>query len=360
MLYTFDIVKTARISLLNHWEISFIMTEVYVLVRSKKKKAGKSNSKKLISFLVFELVFTFLTMPLLVFYGPFDNVKRTIVGASWNTLRHQYIAKAFLTDQAIGRILGSSFAVDPTKQGVKLQELVFGENHSSKIDIYNIDGSDFNGKLMVVYDPTRIAVGYSENIPQAGETTSHIAKRNNAVAAINAGGFMDHGWTGTGGMPTGFIIHEGKVVYDQKNNEDIQQDTVAFTEKGMLIVGMHSISQLKELGVKEAVSFGPPLIVNGKPTISRGDGGWGIAPRTAIGQRETGEVLMLVIDGRSLGSFGATLKDVQDILLNFGAVNAVNLDGGSSTTMFYNGKVINKPSDKLGERTVPSAFLVMP
>ena len=158
----------------------------------------------------------------------------------------------------------------------------------------------------------------------------------------------------------GFIIHDGKVVYNQIKNENVKQDTVAFADKGMLIVGKHSISQLKKYGVKEGVSFGPPLIVNGKPTITKGDGGWGIAPRTAIGQRENGEVLLLVIDGRSLKSLGATLKDVQDILLYYGAVNAANLDGGSSTTMYFNGKVINNPSDKLGERTVPTVFMVMP
>jgi exopolysaccharide biosynthesis protein len=128
----------------------------------------------------------------------------------------------------------------------------------------------------------------------------------------------------------------------------------------MLIVGSHSISQLKKLGVKEAVSFGPPLVVNGKPTISRGDGGWGIAPRAAIGQREDGAVLFLVIDGRSLGSLGATLRDIQDIFIQYKAVNAVNLDGGSSATMYFNGKVINRPSDALGERAVPTVFMVVP
>lgn len=158
----------------------------------------------------------------------------------------------------------------------------------------------------------------------------------------------------------GVIIHEGKVVYNQADREDIRQDIVAFTREGMLIVGMHTVEELKSYGVKEAVSFGPPLIVNGEKVIREGDGGWGIAPRTAIGQRENGEVLMLVIDGRNPASFGATLREVQDILYENGAVNAANLDGGSSTTMYYLGKVINKPSDKLGERAVPTAFLVMP
>lgn len=325
---------------------------------TNNKPARKSPGRRILIFLLFEFVFTCATMPLLIFYGPFSEVKRTIVGMSWNTLRHQYIAKAFLSDAAIARILGSSYAVDPTERGEQIQAIRLSNKHDDRIELYNIDGGDFKGKLMVVHDPTRIIAGYSSQIPEAGETTSQIAKNFGAIAGINAGGFMDSGWTGTGGTPLGFIIHNGEVIYNQVKNENVKQETVAFTKEGMLIVGKHSLAQLKKMGIKEGVSFGPPLIVNGKPTITKGDGGWGIAPRTAIGQKETGEVLLLVVDGRSIDSFGATLREIQDILLEYGAVNAANLDGGSSTTMYYNGKVINKPSDKLGERTVPTAFLV--
>ena len=217
---------------------------------------------------------------------------------------------------------------------------------------------------MVVYDPTRIKVGYSSLIPKSGETTSAIAKRAGAAAAINAGGFIDSkdtGWTGTGGIPDGYIIHNGEVIYDLYGDENMKMDTVSFTKDGMLIVGRHSLAELKQYGVVEGVAFGPPLIINGRPTIPEGsDGGWGYAPRTVIGQRANGEVIMMVIDGRSLSSLGVTLKDCQDILLELGVVNASNLDGGSSSTMYYNGKVINRPSDALGERAVPSVFLVMP
>ena len=323
-----------------------------------KKTARKSGGRRLLIFLLFEFIFTCITLPFFIFYGPFEEVKRTLVGASGNTLHHQLMAKTFLSDQAIARILGSAYAVDPTERGEQLQVLNISNDHNSKIEVFNIDGGDFEGKLMVVHDPTRIIAGYSSQLPDSGETTSQMAKNNGAVAGINAGGFMDTGWTGTGGTPLGFIIHNSKVIYNQVKNENEKQETVAFTEEGMLIVGKHSMAQLKKLGIKEGVSFGPPLIVNGKPTITKGDGGWGIAPRTAIGQKETGEVLLLVIDGRTLESFGATLRDVQDILMQYGAVNAANLDGGSSTTMYFIGKVINKPSDKLGERTVPTAFLV--
>ncbi|KNY27002.1 phosphodiester glycosidase family protein [Pseudobacteroides cellulosolvens] len=327
-------------------------------VITKKNKRGNIFTKILI-FLIFEILFTGVTLPILIFYGPFENVKGTITGMSWNTFTHQYIAKFFLSDEAINRIISKSFAEDPLDNGGVLQKLSFGSNHDDKIEVYNIDGGSFEGKLMLVYDPSRIKVGYSKNFPNSGETTSSIAKRNGAIAAINAGGFMDVGWTGTGGAPMGYIIHDGKVVVNQKSNT-IKQDSAAFTDQ-MLIVGKHSVNQLlNEYGVKEGVSFGPPLIVNGKKTIKRGDGGWGIAPRTAIGQRADGTVILLVIDGRRAGSLGATLRDVQDIFLKYNAKNAVNLDGGSSTTMYFNGKIINKPTDGLGERAVASVFMVMP
>lgn len=323
------------------------------------KGRKKSILTYILIFLIFQIVFTSITLPILIFYGPFENVKGTITGMSWNTFTHQYIAKFFLSDEAINRIVSSSFAEDPLDNGGVIQKLNFGSKHDDKIEVYNIDGGSFVGKLMLVYDPSRIKVGYSKNFPKSGETTSSIAKRNGAVAAINAGGFMDVGWTGTGGAPMGYIIHEGKVVVNQKSNT-VKQDSAAFTDQ-MLIVGKHSVNQLiNEYRVKEGVSFGPPLVVNGQKTIKRGDGGWGIAPRTAIGQRDDGTVILLVIDGRRAGSVGATLRDVQDIFLKYGAKNAVNLDGGSSTTMYFNGKVINKPSDGLGERAVASVFMVVP
>ena len=89
-----------------------------------------------------------------------------------------------------------------------------------------------------------------------------------------------------------------------------------------------------------------------------GDGGFGIAPKTAIGQRQDGAIILLVIDGRDIGSLGATVKEVQEIMYKLGAVNAMNLDGGKSTTMYYDGEIINKPSNSMGERTIATAIIV--
>ena len=338
--------------------IGWITLFIYVRKKLGKPFSFKKLVKTLITFIIFNIIFSLPVLPFLTFYGPFENVKNTLVGMSMNSSKFQFIAKTFLSEKKLEQIMLENSAVDPTLKGEEIKSLNFGLNHSNKIEVFDIKGEGFSGKMLVVYDPTSIVIGLSSLLPKAGETMSAISEKNKALAGINGGGFMDNGWVGTGGKPIGFIIQNGKVVYDQNNNEKERQDTAGFTKEGMLIVGKHSIEQLKSYGIKEAVSFGPPLIVNGKKTIKTGDGGWGIAPRTAIGQRENGETLLLVVDGRNMNSLGATLKDIQDILFQYGAVNAVNLDGGSSTTMYFNGKVINKPSDRLGQRAIPSAFLV--
>ena len=134
---------------------------------------------------------------------------------------------------------------------------------------------------------------------------------------------------------------------------------VGFNKEGNLIAGTYSKGEIIEMCAKEGISFGPALIVNGEKMITDGDGGWGVGPRTAIGQRKDGTVLFLVIDGRQPGySVGATLRDLQNILYEEGAVIAANLDGGSSSTLYLNGNVVNKPADLLGERMIPTAFIV--
>lgn len=327
--------------------------------RAARGKKKKSKLKSLLFFLAFEIIFMSLTTPLLIFYGPFNNVKSTITGSLWNSFTLKKVAHTFLSDAAIAKILGDGYAISNVNtEDIKM--LKFGIRHTSKTEIFDVESSNFNGKLLVIEDPTRVKVGYSNQIPRAGQTTSSIAKRNGAIAAINGGGFIDTKWAGTGGAPLGILMSGGKYISGETKDKNTKRDTIALTDDGMLIVGKHSQNDLKKYNVKEAISFGPPLVVNGKPTINKGDGGGGISPRTVIGQKEDGSILFLVIDGRSIKSFGATLKEVQDIMLERGAVNAANLDGGSSATMYYDGRVINTPSDALGERSVPSVFMVMP
>jgi exopolysaccharide biosynthesis protein len=331
---------------------------------NRKNVNGKKKSpwKFLVFFIVFEFIFTGITAPFLVFYGPFNNVKKTIVGAAMTTLSHQYIAKTFLSDKQISEIL-SEDKIETVEQDGE-QTLQFDNKHDSNIERYDIDSSKFKGYLLVIHDPTRVKVGVSKKLGTEGQLTSQIAKDNNAAAAINGGGFTDKSssnseWTGTGGQPVGIIMSNGEVKYNDVESDTQKVDVMAMTKNGVLLVGPHSLSDMKRLGVTDAISFGPAIIVSGKSTI-KGDGGWGIAPRTAIGQKKDGSIIMLVIDGRQVSSVGATLKDVADIMLQYGAYNATNLDGGSSSSMYYDDEVINNPCDPLGERSVPSIVYVKP
>ncbi|MBZ9686900.1 phosphodiester glycosidase family protein [Clostridium estertheticum] len=327
---------------------------------SRRKKNHKLKS--FIFYLIFGLIFTGITGPLIIFHGPFTNVKKTIVDASMTTLRHQWIAKLFLSDAEIQKIQ-SEDTVQIVKQGNN-NLIKFSNTHDNSIERYNIsNGIKFTGFVLIIKDPTRVKVGYSNKLGTQGELTSQIAQDNNAIAAINAGGFSDSSstntrFTGTGGKPTGIIMSNGIIKFNDIKNPDKKFDVTAITKKAQLLVGPYSLNELKKLSVTDAVSFGPALVVNGKGTIESGDGGWGIAPRTAIGQRTDGAIIFLAINGRTSRSIGASLKDVQNIMLKYGAYSASNLDGGSSTTMYNNDSIINNPCDALGERAVPSAFIV--
>ncbi len=154
------------------------------------------------------------------------------------------------------------------------------------------------------------------------------------------------------------IIRNGYFLYGAGAQEKVQ--LIGFNNAGVLITGNYTLREIRAMNVREGVSFGPTLILNGKKQVTNAESAkWGLAPRTAIGQRLDGTILLLVIDGRQTNSLGATLLDVQNTLHANGAWTAANLDGGSSTTMYFDGKVINNPCGLLGERMVPTAMIVI-
>ena len=329
-------------------------------LKKVKKKAKRFSTLTVVSFFIFEILFTLCTFPFILLYGPFEKAKSTYVGAAMTTASHQYLATMFLSDAKIAEIMGQN-TVEVTDETTNASQIDIPKIKDDTIEQYLIDGnSKYNGYYLVIKDPTRVKVGYTSKLKVEGETTSQIAENNDAIAAINGGGFVDQSssaeWTGNGGLPTGIIMSEGKVIYDDLGGK--QTNSLGITKDGVMIVGDYSIDELKDQGVQEAVSFYPALIINGRMTQISGDGGFGIAPKTAIGQRKDGAIILLVIDGRELGSLGATVKEVQEIMYKLGAVNAMNLDGGKSTTMYYDGEIINTPSNSMGERTIPTAVIV--
>jgi exopolysaccharide biosynthesis protein len=210
--------------------------------------------------------------------------------------------------------------------------------------------------MMIVLDPSRIRLG---TIPVSyggrGYTVEEMVERFDAVAGINAGGFEDPEGLGNGSTPSTMTVYEGKVYFAAKGNQD---GFVGFDSNHIMHVGKFTEAQIKERDIQYGVAFGPVLVVNGE-SADRSKLASGINPRTAIGQRSDGAVLLLVIDGRQPISLGCTWLDLVDIFLEFGAVNACNLDGGSSTLMWYEDQYINNCASVVGIRPVPTTFLVM-
>ena len=115
----------------------------------------------------------------------------------------------------------------------------------------------------------------------------------------------------------------------------------------------------ESIGIRDGVSFGPALIINGEAADYSGAGG-GLNPRTAIGQRSDGAVIFLCIEGRKTTSLGATMADLIDIMLEYGARDAYNLDGGMSSSMYLNDEEIVDNANVRSDRAMPTAWIVLP
>ena len=226
------------------------------------------------------------------------------------------------------------------------------------IQIFEVHGPTYNGWIMVVQDPSRVAVGVCrENFnSKPGLVLHDIAARYNAVAAINGGGFSDEGGLGNGGRPIGLVISNGEVLNKASINSD-HNIVMGFDQDNKLIVGKMTSEEAVKKGLRDALAFGPALVVNGEAAKFSGSSS-GLNPRTAIGQRRDGAVLLLVIDGRQASSLGATYADMINVLMEYEAFNAANLDGGSSSMLWYNGEYINKGVILTGSRELPTAFIV--
>lgn len=223
------------------------------------------------------------------------------------------------------------------------------------ITIYEVHGPTYRGKMMVVFDPSRVKVGTIDTygIGAPGLTLPEIVKKYNAVGGINGGKYDDEAGIGTGGQPQGVVFSEGVL---RMGDPGSVYDIYGFTKDDVLVVGRMSVGYAQSLGMRDAVTFGPALIVNGKSAAMAGSGS-GLNPRSAIGQRADGAVLLLVIEGRQTYSLGASMADLVTEMEKFGAVNAANLDGGMSSSMVYNDEEVVS-SCTMRNRKIPTAFIV--
>ena len=224
------------------------------------------------------------------------------------------------------------------------------------IILEKVHGEGFVGYMMVVLDPSRVILGSVPGMYQIrGYTVEEMVGQFDAVAGINAGGFDDPDGTGNGSIPDTLVVYEGQIYYQHYG---VGAGFVGIDDNHILHVGKLTKKEIEERNIQYGVCFGPVLIANGEVALAENNVG-GLNPRTAIGQRSDGAILMLVIDGRQVASIGATYRDLVDIFQDYGAVNACNLDGGSSSMMWYGDGYVNNCASVIGIRPVPTAFVVL-
>ncbi len=267
--------------------------------------------------------------------------------------RNKVVSSDEITDTSIiqiGAVVDKGDGDEGDDSELKENELALG------IIVEDVSGTTFKGKMMIIEDPSRIFVGTLDNYSkeQHGYTMPEYIDHYDAAGGINAGGFWDDGGGGIGGMPEGIVISEGELRFGELNEV---YEIIGFTDEHVFVVGNMTAQAALDMGVRDAVSFGPVLIVNGVPNEISGTGG-GLNPRTAIGQRSDGAVLFLVVDGRQASSLGASMNDLINVMLEYGAVNAANLDGGSSSVLYWGKEILTVNSSLIGLRQMPSTFLI--
>ncbi len=299
-----------------------------------------------------------------VFHGPSDTMKNMLVSSFMETSALKFIPKVFFSDEEIDVIMHDNTeaynAYIASLEAVEIEIPPKKEDTSTSDDdgitIEDVYGETFCGKMMIIDDPSRVSIEVVDPISETGEgiMLRDLAVQEGVVAAFNGGGFLDDGGLGKGGMPIGVTIKNGELKCDYDWYAPV---TIGFDSDHKLIIGYFSGEQAINAGIVEAASFGPILVKNGVVAPQSGSGG-GLNPRTAIGQRADGAILVLVIDGRQPHSLGASYADIAAVMEEYGAVNAANLDGGSSSMLFYKGELINSLGSAVGERRIPTAFVV--
>ena len=324
--------------------------------------------------LVFSLVIVlagFYSFLGIIMKGPSPHLRDQFVSSVMESSVGGVMAQLILSEEEIQDILNRNKTQEfDTITDTKLVKV--GENKSKAaaaavnpfdpdgdgVEIHEISGPMYRGVMMVVEDPSRVKVSTLEeyNHRGAGYTLKEHIEKSGAVGGVNGGKYEDKGGMGIGGWPEGIVIADGKLRMGYPGGT---YDVYGFTKDNVLVVGRMTGQQAINIGVRDAVSFGPTLIVNGKAAKYSGNSG-GLNPRTAIGQREDGAVLLLVIEGRKTASMGATMADLIEVMKEYGAVNAANLDGGMSSAMWYNNEELVSSSSIRQSRKMPTAFVVLP
>lgn len=314
----------------------------------------------------------------------FPSAQQMFVTTILETGQLKFLASVFLSPQEIQAIvdqnsmkelnaevdtgliqIGGSGSVDTGGQGTEQKD----------IEIVEVNGATYSGTMMIVKDPSRVSLATIYPWRDTGVTLDKLVTDNGAIAGIN-GGLYDSS-NNSGGRPYGVIVSNGEIQHN-KPQEYRGLVLVGFTEDHILqIIDISKMSAadvedlVAERKIRDAVTFQEEssdvnnhfvqLIINNEAREMNGMGS-GLNPRTAIGQREDGSVLLFVTDGRGKsGHLGASSGDLISVMQEFGAVNAANLDGGSSSCMYYDGEYLKSSVTFYYENSswkLPAGFIV--
>lgn len=325
------------------------------------------------STIIISIIDILTIIVLFIIYGPISNFRDWFITTALKTGHHQYFANVLYSDKIIIETLKNNviteFDSDTDASDINFdndsknqydsiyEQQILERDKDALYKLIEINEKDYSGYLVAIYDSSNIDLVTSKYIKSGGQTLDALSKDYDALVAINASGFVVNDKVLS---PAGTTIQDGKIVSIGSSNVH-GGGLIGFNKDGVLVLTTKSAEDAIKDGIVDAMSFGPFLIVNGKSAEVSGNGGWGYANRTAIAQRKDGIVLFLVIDGRGAnGSAGISIKDMISLFEKYGAYNAANLDGGGSSTLTINHKIINEPRgyNYTGPRYLPNAWIL--
>ena len=326
----------------------------------KKKKKGSGWFGRLIRrffLLLFTIVFlvagALILLMHLIFNGPSPAAQEVLTMSLIEASATKWVPALFIGEERVAEIRTSVNAELPqdvstsTKVTIQKNNAISATsdewaNYPDGIRIERLSGDTYNAHVMIIRDPSTVYMGtstekYSTAIP-GKRITEMMEAHPDSVAAINAGAFFDDGTSGpaVGSHPLGLVMSDGKCVWTSGKQPGLE-GFAGFNEDNILVVSKKNLSQAEaeELNIRDGCCFGPVLIMDGEPNLEAFNNNSGYNPRTAIGQRADGSVIFVCIDGRQAASLGGTYADIINIMVEYGAVNACNMDGGSSSVMMY-------------------------
>lgn len=311
---------------------------------------------KTFSFIGITLLIIVLTLILTIYFichGPSKSAQELFVTTILETGQLKFLANVFMSDEDIQEIVNKNSLkeMDSEVDGNLIN--VGGSTDKELIEIYKVSGNNYEGTMMVINDPSKISLATTYPWGEYGKELDKLVTESGAIAGINGGLYYSD--ANKGGRPLGVTVSNGEIQDMSLGATGLH--LIGFDNENILrIIDISNMnrSEIENLieteEIRDAVSFQEEasdannhfvkLIINGEKRELNGLGS-GANPRTAIGQREDGSVLFLVTDGRGKnGHLGATAADLIEVMDEYGAVNAANIDGGSSSTMYYNGEYL--------------------